>query len=114
MAHFDFESDHEEGFALEERKKTRRPRRFKVLLHNDDYTTMEFVVHILREHFDKPPAEAITIMLQVHEKGVGTAGVFPREVAETKVAEATAEARAEGMPLKLTAEPETEGRDEEE
>ena len=54
---WDFEDEHEEGFAVEERRKAKRPRRFKVLLHNDDYTTMEYVVHVLIEHFHKPPAE---------------------------------------------------------
>jgi ATP-dependent Clp protease adaptor protein ClpS len=103
-----FEGDEEEAeeSAVEERKKPRRPRRWKVLLHNDDYTTMEFVVHILMKHFRKPPAEATHIMLQVHYKGVGLAGVYPRDVAETRVAEATDEAREQGMPLKLTVEPE--------
>ena len=66
------------------------------------------------EHFGKPPAEATAVMLQVHQKGVGVAGVYSREVAETKVAEVTEEAQANGMPLKLTIEPEQEGRDEEE
>ncbi len=75
---------------------------------------MEFVIHILMEHFGKNPAEATAVMLQVHQKGVGVAGIYSREVAETKVAEATEDARAAGMPLKLTAEPEEEGRDEEE
>jgi len=112
MTRFDLDADREEGFALEERKKTRRPRRFKVLLHNDDYTTMEFVVHVLMEHFGKAPAEATTIMLQVHQRGVGVAGIFPREVAETKIAEVSAEARENGMPLKLTLEPEEEERDD--
>lgn len=88
------------------RKKTERPRRSKVILHNDDYTTMEFVVEVLRRHFGKSSAEAIHIMLQVHHKGRGVAGEYPQEVAETKVAEVTAEARAQGMPLLLTLEPE--------
>ena len=108
----DFERDEE--FALEERRKPKRPRKWKVLLHNDDFTTMEFVIHVLVTHFHKPPAEATQIMLQVHRKGVGLAGVYSREVAETKIAEVTDEARAEGMPLKLTAEPAEEGRDEDE
>jgi ATP-dependent Clp protease adaptor protein ClpS len=113
MNPFDDDFDHEGEFAVEERKKTRRPRRWKVLLHNDDFTTMEFVVEILIRHFHKPPAEATHIMLQVHQKGVGVAGVYPKEVAETKVAEVTEEARAQGMPLKLTTEPEEEeDRDE--
>jgi ATP-dependent Clp protease adaptor protein ClpS len=107
----DFERDEE--FAVEERRKAKRPRRWKVMLHNDDFTTMEFVVHVLVTHFHKAPAEATHIMLQVHRKGVGVAGVYSREVAETKVAEVTDEARANGMPLKVTAEPE-DSRDEEE
>jgi ATP-dependent Clp protease adaptor protein ClpS len=114
MTRFDLDTDRDDELSLEERKKSRRPRRFKVLLHNDDYTSMEFVIHVLMEHFAKPPAEATAVMLQVHQKGVGVAGIYPREVAETKVAEVTEEARENGMPLKLTAEPEQEGRDEEE
>lgn len=113
MNPFDDDFDHEEEFAVEERRKTRRPRKWKVLLHNDDFTTMEFVVEVLIRYFHRPPAEATHIMLQVHQKGVGVAGVYPKEVAETKVAEVTEEARANGMPLKLTTEPEEEDKDEE-
>ncbi len=98
---------HEGGLATERRPATARPRRFRVLLHNDDYTTMEFVVAALVEHFHKSPAEATHVMLQVHHKGVGVAGVYPREVAETKVAAVTAAARAQGMPLLLTLEEDT-------
>ncbi len=108
----DFEQ--EEDFAVEERRKRKRPRRWKVILHNDDYTTMEFVVHVLMAHFHKNVAEATHVMLQVHRKGAGVAGVYSKEVAETKVAEVMDEARHHGMPLKLTAEPAEEGRDEEE
>jgi ATP-dependent Clp protease adaptor protein ClpS len=93
------------GLAVEERKKTRRPRRWKVLIYNDDFTTMDFVVYVLIKHFRKPPAEATHVMLQVHHKGVGVAGIYPRDVAETKVAEATAEAQEHGMPLRLEARP---------
>ena len=86
--------------------KVQRPRRWKVLLHNDDYSTMDFVVDILVRYFRKSPPEAMQIMLQVHQKGLGVAGIYPRDEAETKVAVVTAEARELGMPLVLTAEPE--------
>ena len=99
------EPAHERGLALEERKKTRRPRLYKVLLHNDDFTTMEFVVEVLVRHFKKSQAEAAHIMLKVHHEGVGVAGVYTYEVAETKVAQVTADAQEQGMPLKVTAEP---------
>ncbi|MBW8878535.1 MAG: ATP-dependent Clp protease adaptor ClpS [Acidobacteria bacterium] len=113
MGQWDFDRERDEEFAVEERRKTRRPRKWKVILHNDDFTTMEFVIHVLVTHFHKPPAEAVHVMLQVHQKGIGVAGVYSREVAETKVAEVTDEARANGMPLRLTTEP-AEERDEEE
>jgi ATP-dependent Clp protease adaptor protein ClpS len=106
------EDDREAGLAVAPRRRVRRPRRFQVMMHNDDYTSMEFVVKVLIEHFHKPPAEATHVMLQIHHKGVGVAGVYSRDVAETKVAEVTAEARANGMPLLLTAEPEDAGRED--
>lgn len=96
----------EGDLATARRPATRRPRRWKVLLHNDDFTTMEFVVEVLRRHFHKSPAEATRIMLLVHHEGIGVAGVYPREVAETKVAEVTAAARQAEMPLLVTAEAE--------
>jgi len=96
----------DEKIVTRERRKTRRPRRWKVLLHNDDYTTMEFVVHVLVRFFGKTHAEATHIMLQVHHRGQGLAGVYPWEIAETKVTQVTEEARANGMPLRVTAEPE--------
>jgi ATP-dependent Clp protease adaptor protein ClpS len=86
------------------KRRPRRARRYHVVMHNDDYTTMEFVVAMLMKHFHKPPAEALHIMLQVHHKGAGIAGVYTRDVAETKVAEVIDEARQEGMPLLLTVE----------
>lgn len=98
--------DPDGAVATEERRREKRPRRHKVILHNDDYTTMEFVVEVLVGHFRKTPPEAVQVMLQVHHKGSGVAGLYPREVAETKVAEVTAEARAAGFPLLLTLEEE--------
>jgi ATP-dependent Clp protease adaptor protein ClpS len=103
----------ETGAAVETRRRLQRPRRYEVVFHNDDYTTMEFVVAMLMKHFRKPPAEAMHIMLLVHHKGAGTAGVYTRDVAETKVAEVIAEAREQGMPLLLTAEPQGAGESDE-
>jgi len=101
----DLDAGQDSELAVGERKKTKRPRRFKVLIYNDDFTTMDFVVYVLVKHFRKSPAEATHVMLQVHHKGVGIAGVYTKDVAETKVAEATAEAREHEMPLKLEALP---------
>ena len=98
---------HQEGRTLTRKKsKSKRPRLWRVVLHNDDYTTMEFVVMVLMKHFRKSIAEATQIMLQVHHKGSGIAGVFTRDVAETKVSDVMEEAESNGMPLKLTTEPE--------
>lgn len=105
MARPRFDTERDTGLAVEERKKTKRPRRWKVLIYNDDYTTMDFVVYVLIKYFRKAPAEATHVMLQVHHKGVGVAGIYPRDVAETKVAEVTADARENGMPLRLEAQP---------
>jgi len=87
------------------KKKTEKVRRWKVVLHNDDYTTMEFVVHVLMKFFHKSETEATHIMLSVHHKGSGVAGIYTRDVAETKVKEVHDYAKERGMPLKLTAEP---------
>lgn len=84
--------------------EVREPRRYKVLLHNDDYTTMEFVVFVLKVIFNKNEAEATHIMLTVHEKGIGVCGVYTSEIAETKVALVHKMARKEGYPLKCTME----------
>jgi len=106
MGKMDFDDELEGTLKTRKERKTRRPRRYKVLLHNDDYTTMDFVVSVLIRHFHKSPAEATHVMLQVHQQGLGVAGSYPKEVAETKVVEVTEEARAMGMPLKLTTEAE--------
>jgi ATP-dependent Clp protease adaptor protein ClpS len=99
------DSGQREGLVLDERRKAKRPRLYKVLLHNDDFTTMEFVVDVLVRYFHKTTAEATRVMLEVHHHGLGLAGIFTYEVAETKVAQVTAEARQEGMPLKCTVDP---------
>lgn len=77
---------------------------YRVYLLNDDYTTMDFVVHVLMTIFDKPKVEATSIMLHVHRNGKGLAGIYPKEIAETKVAQVEQLARSHGFPLKCTIE----------
>lgn len=104
------EAPHREGeTALVERHKVEIPRRFVVVFHNDDYTTQEFVIHVLQEVFHKDAMAATQIMLEVHHKGWGVVGTYSRDVAETKVERAVGYARQEGHPLKVTAEPEGYG-----
>jgi len=86
--------------------KTKRPSMFKVILLNDDYTPMEFVVELLKSVFHKPHAEATKIMLWVHQNGMGVAGVYPFEIAETKVHAAEELAREAQYPLKCVMEKE--------
>jgi ATP-dependent Clp protease adaptor protein ClpS len=95
-----------ESVDVQERQKTEKPRMFRVLLHNDDYTTMEFVVWVLMEVFRKTQVEATRVMLTVHRSGKGIAGVYSREVAETKAALTVDRAREAGFPLMATTEPE--------
>jgi ATP-dependent Clp protease adaptor protein ClpS len=90
--------------VAEAEEKTEEPPLFKVLLHNDDYTTMDFVVHVLESVFNLPEDQAIQIMLNVHVKGIGVAGVYTYEVAEMKVAKTTAMAREHEFPLLCTIE----------
>lgn len=89
-----------------ERPKTKRPRRYMVVLHNDDYTTMDFVVHVLMKFFGKGETESTHIMLNVHHKGYGVVDVFPRDIAETKATQVMEYARQNQHPLRCTAEPE--------
>ncbi|MCB9556284.1 MAG: ATP-dependent Clp protease adapter ClpS [Deltaproteobacteria bacterium] len=91
---------------LKERTKTQKPNLYRVLLHNDDYTTMEFVVAVLVELFNKTQTEATHIMLHIHHKGVGVCGLYTRDIAETKVEKVTEMAREYGHPLLCTMEPE--------
>lgn len=88
------------------KKKLARPPLYKVLLHNDDYTTRDFVVAILTGVFHKPEPEAVRIMLHVHQQGIGVAGIYPHDLAETKVQRVSALAREAQFPLLCTMEPE--------
>ena len=89
-------------------EKLQRPRMWRVLLHNDDYTTQEFVVWILETIFHKPRAEAIAVMMSVHRSGMGVAGVYTHDVAETKLNSARQRAEEHEFPLLVTMEPEPE------
>ena len=95
-----------ERVLVKPRNEAEPPRRFKVLLHNDDYTTMDFVVFVLQTVFRKRHDDAMGIMLNVHRGGVGIAGVYPAQIAETKIETVRSMARQEGFPLLCTMEPE--------
>lgn len=94
----------DEAPVAEAEEKVEKPSLFKVLLHNDDYTTMEFVVEVLESVFNMPEDQAIQVMLNVHVQGVGVAGIYPFEIAEMKVAKTTAMAREQEFPLLCTIE----------
>ena len=97
-----------EQSAIKERQRTNlmEPRRYKVTIHNDDFTTMEFVVMILKVVFFKSEAEAETLMLQVHHSDKAVVGIYSYDIAVSKVNKATQMAREAGYPLRLTYEPE--------
>ncbi len=100
--------DSERGVALQTKKsqKTRRPRMYRAFLHNDDYTPMDFVVRLLQTVFRHNETESTAIMLHVHNRGVGLAGTFTYEIAETKVAQVHMLARQNECPLMASMEPE--------
>jgi ATP-dependent Clp protease adaptor protein ClpS len=102
------ETDRQTGGEVLERtrQETKKPELFRVLLLNDDYTTMDFVVEILEGIFHKQPAEAFRIMMQVHTQGRGVCGVYTYEVAETKVAAVHDLAKEQGFPLRASIEDE--------
>ena len=97
----------DDDLAVAERTRTKKPRRYHVVLHNDDYTTMEFVVHVLMKFFHMSETEATQVMLHVHHKGYGI-------VAETKATQVMDYAKENGHPLRCTAEPEGFGEGDEE
>ena len=92
--------------VAEAKAKTKRPPLYKVILLNDDYTPMDFVVMVLEQVFRKPHADALNVMLEVHQKGAGLAGIYTREVAETKVDQVIEYARINDYPLQCTLESE--------
>lgn len=100
--------EEEEALASEEesQEKIDKPRMYKVLLHNDNYTTMDFVILVLVSVFHKSRGEAVKIMYDVHRKGVGLGGVYQREIAETKVKRVHSMAREAQYPFKASMEPE--------
>jgi ATP-dependent Clp protease adaptor protein ClpS len=98
--------EHEGEVLTEKETRLEKPRLFKVLLHNDDFTTMDFVVFVLQYVFNRTGAEALDIMLKVHNEGVGVAGVYPYEVAEMKAQKTMNLARAREFPLLCTVEEE--------
>lgn len=99
-------SDAETNILLKTRPKTKKPDLYKVLLLNDDYTPMEFVIHILERFFSKNKQESTDIMMHVHRRGVGICGIFTYEIAETKVAQVMDYARANEQPLQCIMEKE--------
>jgi ATP-dependent Clp protease adaptor protein ClpS len=94
------------GVASEVKEDVATPRLFRVLMHNDDYTTMEFVVAVLMSIFGKAQDDAVRIMLNVHQRGVGMCGVYTAEIAETKIATVHERAQENGYPLRCSMEPE--------
>ena len=98
--------DGQTGVVVQTKPKTKKPSMYKVLMLNDDYTPMEFVVHVLERFFNKGQEEATKIMLHVHQRGVGICGVFTYEVAETKVTQVMDLAQQQEHPLQCTLEKE--------
>ncbi|MCR2832743.1 ATP-dependent Clp protease adapter ClpS [Parerythrobacter lacustris] len=100
----DSDTDNQIGIATKTRTRPKKPSQYKVLLLNDDYTPMEFVVIVLKRFFRMDMEEATRVMLHVHQKGVGVCGIFPYEVAETKVNQVMDFARQNQHPLQCTLE----------
>ena len=101
------DKDEQSGTATISKQKLQRPRMYKVLMHNDDYTTMEFVILVLQKFFNKNYDDAQAIMLDVHKQGFGVCGIYTYEVAESKVAKVIRYARDNGHPLRCSTEPDS-------
>lgn len=106
------ENDHDGGEPGEKtdimtlpKTKVQQPRMYKVIMHNDDYTTMDFVVHVLKRFFKKNDTESHSIMLKIHNDGQAICGIFTFEIAESKVMKVNRYAREKGHPLKTSTEP---------
>lgn len=100
------EDDHQADTLLKPRPKTKKPSMYKVILLNDDYTPMDFVIRVLQKFFNKSEQDATEIMLHVHRRGVGVCGIFTYEIAETKVMQVMDYARLNEQPLQCTMEKE--------
>ena len=102
----DIDNESQTDLAVKTRRKSNKPSLYKVLLLNDDYTPMEFVIRVLEIYFNKGHQDATRIMLQVHQRGVGICGIYTYEVAETKVTQVIDFSRQHGHPLQCTMEKE--------
>lgn len=98
------ETEHSSDVLVKEEEKLSNPAKYAVILHNDDYTTMEFVVEVLMKFFGRSQQEAAQIMLKVHQEGSGVAGIYAFDIAETKAKQVVDYARAKGFPLLCTVE----------
>ena len=106
MSKNNHQHDEESGTTTITKKKVQLPKKYKVLLHNDDYTTMEFVIYVLQSVFHKSINEAERIMIEVHRNGIGLCGIFTHEIAESKAKKVERMARENSHPLLCTYEPE--------
>lgn len=100
----DYKDDSESEVLIRPKSRTKKPQMYKVILHNDNYTSMEFVVEILETIFHKPPVLATQLMLTIHREGSGVAGVYTKDVAESKVRQVEDRAIESGYPLLCTME----------
>lgn len=98
-------SEGDPGVATADKAKIQKPKMYKVLIHNDDYTTMEFVIHVLQKFFKKNYEQSHAIMLKVHHDGIGICGIYTFEVAESKTSKVNKYSRGKGHPLKCSFEP---------
>ena len=100
----DNETEGESGVATLTKPKVKKPSMYKVVMLNDDYTTMDFVIEVLQKFFYKPFEEANKLMLQIHQEGKAICGLYPYDIAETKVVQVSDYAKQKEMPLKCTVE----------